>query len=150
MHNVTFKGNEVIFKQGTYASTMYEVTSGSVGVFAAYGTEDENRLAVFGPGEYFGEMGIVECYPRTATAVALSPNTEVVEFDAKDFSGFYQQQPDKVLAIMRQLSARLRETNKKYEEACNTVYEAIEAEKAGKKRSRSIRSRLSSMLRGLR
>lgn len=147
MQDKKYQCDEVIFEQGAYAATMYEVTSGSVGVFANYGAKDENKLAVFGPGEYFGEMGLVECYPRTATAVALSPNTSVIEFSAKDFSDFYQEQPQKVLAIMRQLSARLRETNEKYEEACRTVYDAIEAEKAGKKRSRSIRARLSSLLR---
>ncbi|MDO4797873.1 MAG: cyclic nucleotide-binding domain-containing protein [Coriobacteriales bacterium] len=150
METKTFDNNEVVFKQGTYAETMYEVGTGAIGVFAAYGTPNEKLLATFGPSDFFGEMGLVECYPRSATAVSLAPNTTVTEITSDDFANFYQDQPQKVLAIMRQVSERLRETNRRYEEACHAVYDAIEAEKAGQRRPQSLRSRLSSMLKHLR
>lgn len=150
MQNKTYQCNEVIFEQGAYASSMYEVSSGSVGVFANYGTNDERKLAMFGPSSFFGEMGLVECYPRSATAVALDDDTTVIEIGPDDFSSFYQDQPEKVLSVMRQLSARLRETDKRYQEACQAVYDAIEAEKAGQRRSHSIRSKLSGMLKSFR
>lgn len=150
METKTLQNNQVIFEQGAYADTMYEVNSGTVGVYTGYGTQDERLLATFGSGEFFGEMGLVECYPRSATAVSLAPNTVVAEITSDDFASFYKDQPDKVLRVMRQLSTRLRETNRRYEEACRTVYDAIEAEKAGQRRNKSIVSRLSSMLRHLR
>lgn len=150
MTSKSFKDEEVIFEQGVYQSTMYEIITGSVGIFANYGTEAECRLATLGPGESFGEMGLVECYPRSATAVALGEETVVEEIDADEFESYYASQPQKVLSIMRQMSERLRETNEKYVEACRTVFEAVEAERAAMRREKSLRSRLSGMLKSLR
>ncbi len=147
MEQLTFQSNEVIFRQGDYAETMFEVVAGKVGIFANYGSKDERQLATMGAGEIFGEMGLVEFYPRSATAVALDNDTVVNEISFDEFSVYMQRQPDKVLSIMRQLSARLRETNAKYLEARRAVYEAVEAERAGKKRNGSLREKLSAMIR---
>ena len=139
MNQKTYHKGEVIFEQGAFARTMYEIAAGSVGIYAAYGTADEKLLATLGPGEFFGEMGLVECYPRSATAVSLADDTVADELGADDFSDFYRNQPEKVLTIMRQLSSRLRETDRRYQEACRTVYEAVEAERAGRRRAASRR-----------
>lgn len=149
MNSKSFTTGEVIFKQGEFQRTMYEVVTGSVGIVANYGEATERRLTSLGPGESFGEMGLVECYPRSATAIALTETT-VEEIDADEFSDYYATQPQKVLSIMRQMSDRLRDTNEKYLEACRTVYEAVEAERAEQRRAKSLRSRLSGMLRSLR
>lgn len=143
-----FEG-EVIFREGDYARTMFEVLEGKVGIYAAYDTPDQELLATLGAGQTFGEMGLVEAYPRSATAVALEGGCTIIEIGGAEFAEYLQDQPDKVLAIMRQMTARLRETNELYREACQAVYEAIEAEKAGKKRSGSLMGRLSRMLHDL-
>ena len=44
METKQFKQGEVIFKEGTLGSVMYEIKSGTVGIFAAYGTSDEKQL----------------------------------------------------------------------------------------------------------
>jgi CRP-like cAMP-binding protein len=150
MNQVTYEQGYVIFREGSYGETMYEITGGKVGIFAGYGTSEERMLATLGVGETFGEMGLIEFWPRSATAVALEENTTADELDADEFKAYLLTQPEKTLSIMRQLSARLRETDERYEEACNTVYEAIEAEKMGKRRNKSLRSRLSSMVRSFR
>lgn len=146
----TFQAGEVIFEQGAYANTMYEIAEGSVGIFADHGTPSERQLATLETGAFFGEMGLVECYPRSATAVALTNSTVVCEIDASEFASFYQDQPHKVLEIMRQLSERLRTTNERYLEACRTVYGAIEAERAGAKPTASVVRGLSAMLKRFR
>lgn len=150
MISKSFDNGDIIFEQGVYQNTMYEVVSGTVGIYADFGTPSECRLATLGAGESFGEMGLVECYPRSATAVALELDTTVEEIDADEFSAYYANQPQKVLSIMRQMSARLRETNEKYVEACRTVYEAVEAERVERRRAKSLGSRLSDMLKSLR
>ena len=142
----TFSRGDVVFREGSYGETMYEIVSGAVGIYANYGSEQEQRLAVLGAGDVFGEMGLVECYARSATAVALKDNTTVDEIGNDDFMAYFSDQPDKVLSIMRQLSSRLRETNRKYMEACRTVYDAVEAEDAGVRRGGDLLSRLSSMI----
>ncbi len=147
MKQQTFGRDDVIFREGEFALTMYEIKSGSVGIYAAYGSDDACLLATLGSGEYFGEMGLAECYPRSATAVALEADTTVDEIDADEFSAYFEDKPEAVLTIMRALSARLRETNERYLEACEAVHDAIEAERAGERKSTSLVGKLTGMLR---
>ncbi len=147
MRELSYSRNEVIFREGEFALTMYETKSGSVGIYANYDSPDRLLLATLGPGEFFGEMGLAECYPRSATAVSLADGTKLVEIDSNEFSSYFKDRPNTVLAIMRALSARLRETNARYLEARQAVYDAIEAEHAGKAKSKSLVGKLTGMLR---
>lgn len=149
MRHMTFMEGEVIFREGDPARTMYEVTEGAVDIISAFGTPDQTLLATLDSGQTFGEMGLVEAYPRSATAVAAKGGCSLIEIVSNEFADYLKDQPDKVLEIMRQMSGRLRETNEQYKEACQAVYEAIEAEKAGKRRSDSLMGRLSRMLHDL-
>lgn len=135
MEKQNFNKGEIIFKQGQFATTMYDICAGTVGIYAAYGTAEEKKLAVLGEGEIFGEMGLIECYPRSATAVALKDGTLVQEINAQEFSEYFKASPEKVFRVMQQLSQRLRETTQNYLDACRTVYETVEAEKSGKQKS---------------
>ncbi|MEE1159407.1 MAG: Crp/Fnr family transcriptional regulator [Atopobiaceae bacterium] len=146
MKNHTYGKNEVIFREGQFALSMYQVVVGSVGIYGNYDTENSQHIATLGPGEYFGEMGLAECYPRSATAVALEENTQVDEISSDEFATYFNDKPETVLAIMRSLSTRLRDTNERYREAQRAVYDAIEAENAGKKKSASLVARLTSMM----
>lgn len=140
--NATYQKGDVIFRQGEYAATMYDICSGSVGIFADYQMPEEKQLAVLPAGEVFGEMGLIECYPRSATAVAMEDGTQVQEISSAEFSSYFNDSPEKVLAVMKQLSKRLRETTKNYREACRTVFETVEAEKKGKEKSSWLKESL--------
>ncbi len=149
MEQHTYQNNEVIFAEGDPSSTMFEVVSGTVGIYAAWGTDDQKQLATLNAGKVFGEMGLVEYYPRSATAIALADNTRVNEVSPSELVDYLEGQPDKVLAIMRQLSSRLRDTNDRYEEAQRAVHDAIEAERGGKRRGGGLRKRLTRMILGV-
>lgn len=149
MKHVSFDAGEIIFREGTYGESMYEIASGEVYVYAGYESDGQTLLATLGKGEIFGEMGLIEYWSRSATVVAAKDGVEVDEIGSDEYMSFLQNQPEKVMSIMRQLSARLRETNKKYEEACHTVFEAVEAERAQKSRDHSLRSRISGLIRQL-
>lgn len=150
MSSQTFQHDEVIFREDTFSTTMYEVVAGRVGIYKGYGTPNQKHLATLKQGATFGEMGLAEYYPRSATAVALDDATEVYEVSASEFSSYFTDRPEKVLDIMRQLSGRIRDTNAKYVEACQTVYDAIEQERAGKKRSGAVAGKLSDLVKSLR
>ena len=114
---ITYNRDEVIFRQNDFADSMYDILSGSVGIYAAYGTEDENRLAVLKAGHTLGEMGLIDLAPRSATAVALEDGTVLEEISEKEFASYFDDKPERLLEIMRQLSTRVRNQTKDYEAA---------------------------------
>ena len=100
MKNMTFNCNDVIFKQGDFAETMYDVVSGKVGVYADFQTDKEQLLACFGPGETFGEMGMLEVYPRSATAVALEDGTVIAEIAEPELTEYFQNAPEHMITYL--------------------------------------------------
>ena len=136
-----FEKGTVIFRQGDPGDCMYDILSGKVGIYAAYGTENEKLLTELAAGGYFGEMGLLDKAVRSATAVALEACEADVVTEA-EFKDFLAKNPDKVLAIMQQLSQRLRQRTQDYVDACHAVYEVVENEKKGKPRSRNLIEKL--------
>lgn len=118
-----FKSGQIIFKQGDLETCMYDIQRGRVGVYSAYGTPEEKLIAELVNGETVGEMGMVERVPRSATAVALDDDTILAEIGDDDLKAFFLKQPEKLLLILRDLSAHLRETNQKLAGVCRKIYE---------------------------
>ena len=137
-----FKKDEIIFKQGDFSPVMYDILAGQVGIFAAYGTENEKQIAVLGEGQVLGEMGLIDAYPRSATAVAMEDGVKLREIGEKEFSAYFSEQPERVLLIMRQLSARLRDTTADYQKALDTLNEMKGTKGTPDKRSKSLRDRI--------
>ena len=128
MRQITYAKGDIIFRQGDNATVMYDVVSGKVGIFSNYQTEQEEKIAEIEAGQVFGEMGMIEIYPRSATAVALEDGVVLSEIGEADLEGYFKGKPDKLLQLMRQLSARIRETTKKYVDVCSTVSRSRQAE----------------------
>lgn len=124
----------VIFEQGVFEMCMYDILSGKVGIYANYGKENEKLLTELKEEQYFGEMGLVDALPRSATAVALE-KTQVYVIDGKTFGEYFKDRPAKVLTIMQNMSARIRELTDDYMEACKAAAETLEAEKEGKEKA---------------
>ena len=121
MNILTFQKNDVIFRENDFADCMYRILEGSVRIVTDFEGENEKEITVLKEGDFFGEMGLVECYPRSATAIVGSETAELVEFDETDFGKIMKDEPDTVLNILRQLAQRLQETNQAYIEAVETV-----------------------------
>ena len=141
-----FKKGEIIFKQGEYAPVMYDILSGSVGVYSAYGTENEEELNVLGAGQFLGEMGLIEVYPRSATAVAMEDGTKLKEIDEKEFSEYFYEQPERLLLIMRQISQRLRERTADFEAVCKIRDEMLKTQNAPHERSSTLLEKIKDIL----
>lgn len=136
------KRNEIIFKEGDKSDCMYDIRRGIVGIFANYGTKEEKLLAELMPEQFFGEMGIIEGYPRSATAVVLSDVAELAVITKSDFEDYCKRNPEKTILIMKNMSGRIRDLTQNYLEACHTIAEAMEAEQTGKKKSNALLDRL--------
>jgi len=101
----------VIAREGDINHCMYLIEAGEVRIIKNFNTPDPVTLAVLGPGQFFGEMCILETLPRCATAKAASPAT-VVSVASSAFYHLYQEMPKQhsilLLNIARDLSRRLR------------------------------------------
>ena len=137
-----FKAGDVIFRQGDFPKCMYDIRTGHVAIYAEYGTAAQRLLTTFGPGQMFGEMEIIASCPRAATAVAAD-DVKAVPLTQSDFTHYFQDKPEKVLAVMRQLSRRVKETTDVYLDACRTVYETVQSDRSGGEKSAHIHEKLS-------
>ena len=146
MSSRIFSEKEIIFRQGDFAQEMFDVVSGSVGIYIDYGTENETQLTVLRKGEFLGEMGLIESYPRSATAVAMEDGTELLSISEKEFAEFFQDQPERLLLVMRQISARLRDRTEDYREACQIRDEMLATQEIPEKRSNILQNGIKALL----
>lgn len=115
------KGN-VIFRAGEQADCLYEIHSGVVGVYSDYQTPNEKLLAELHTDEVFGEMGILDNMPRSATAVCLS-DCSVLVIKPENFMMFFEKKPAMVLQILQRMCMQLRDLTEKYLKVCKTFEE---------------------------
>ena len=116
-----YRRNTVVFREGDPGDCMYQIETG-VGIFHEYGGKNETQIATLDSGKVFGEMGMIEYFPRSATAVALE-ETVLTEIKEEELKTYFRDKPEKLLRIMRLLSQRIRETNEKYITVCRSVSE---------------------------
>lgn len=146
MSTVTFNKDEIVFHQGDFAEGMFDIIAGSIGVFVGYGTDNEKQLTVLKSGDFLGEMGLIENYPRSATAVALEDGTKLQEIGYREFSEYFRTRPERLLAIMRQLSQRLRERTDDYESACKVLADLKATHNEPEKRSENLLQKVKGLL----
>jgi len=99
--------NTDIFHQGDEGSMMFVIVDGRLQVVRkADGTDQV--LAERGPGDFVGEMAIIESAPRSATLHTQS-EVRVLAIDDETFKGILRERPSVSFAVLRSLSRRLRE-----------------------------------------
>jgi CRP/FNR family transcriptional regulator, cyclic AMP receptor protein len=107
----TPSAGDVVFREGDEASDLYVVISGEVEVLKRSKRGVDARVALLGPGDWFGEMSIVDVQPRSATVRALAPG-RLLRITAADLDALYRHDVKSyaliVLNIARELSRRLR------------------------------------------
>jgi CRP/FNR family transcriptional regulator, cyclic AMP receptor protein len=111
-----FAKGETIFKEGEPGDRCYVITNGEVRISKFIPNIGEEALAVLKPGDYFGEMALIDNFPRSAHAIA---NTDVATLvinktDLDKILIMDRELGYKLLwAFTKTLSKRLRETNEK-------------------------------------
>lgn len=75
MDVTTFPAGAEVFRQGDKADAFYVIESGEVQVLRRNDAGNEERLATLGPGDIFGELGLLRRQPRSAT-IKVAPGTE--------------------------------------------------------------------------
>jgi CRP/FNR family cyclic AMP-dependent transcriptional regulator len=69
-------------------------------------------LTILGPGEFFGEMGLIDDAPRSASVIAIEP-CELLAITRRDFKKCLAENFEMSMAVMRGLVRRLREADRK-------------------------------------
>ncbi len=126
MSKVVIKKGEVVFREGEMGNCFYQIEKGIAGVYIHYGEPDQRKLTEMKPGQFFGEMAVIEAWPRSTTVVAET-RLYTVKIDEKSLNSFFREQPDQILALMRQLGDRIRALTADYEEVQAFIREKKEA-----------------------
>ncbi len=122
----SFKKGDTIFREGDPGGCAYEVCSGKVAIVAGYGTNKETLLTELHEGDVFGEMGMVRGLPRSATAVAMDPRTDVSVITWEAISRYFKEKPAKIVQIMQQMGERISVLSDEYMNACGVIDELLE------------------------
>ena len=136
----SFHMNEVIFRQGEQGNSFFRITEGRVGIFLHFGEADELKLAELAENEMFGEMAVIECYPRSATAAALAEGTKVTEYSSDEMVSYLREHPEHMLVLIQHLGDRLKSLTADYDDVSGVLRELEEGK--DREKSGSLRDRI--------
>jgi CRP-like cAMP-binding protein len=110
---VRYGANERIFTESDLGTTMYIVQSGKVRLFRV--VDGQKRVhGMMEKGDFFGEMSILEGLPRTISAEAVD-DAELIEINSMTFDKMIKGNIEIAIRMLRKLSIRLRETERRLE-----------------------------------
>jgi len=101
---IDFPPNHVIARQNEIGTGFFVVMDGQVRVI-----RDGRRLAELGPGDFFGELSVLDGQPRNAQVVSVGP-CRCLALASWDLEALLVENSTLALAIIRGLAARLRAT----------------------------------------
>jgi CRP-like cAMP-binding protein len=105
-----FSVGQVIFHLGDPGGLLYIVSRGKVKISHTTPEGQEAVLAILGPGEFFGELALLDDSPRSATAVALEPS-ETLTLHRDDFIHYLMGNPEFALQVLKTLAHHIRRLN---------------------------------------
>ncbi|HXW77381.1 MAG TPA: Crp/Fnr family transcriptional regulator [Candidatus Eremiobacteraceae bacterium] len=110
MQGRRYAKHAVLVYEGDPGDALFIVISGNVAVTRVSNDGKETILSILKEGDFFGEMGVLDASPRSATIKALR-DAEVAILARKDFLDLLGRNPHMCLSLVGALSARLRATN---------------------------------------
>ncbi len=110
---LSFAPGQEIFREGDAGDGMCVVSEGAVEISVLVGQNVRHVFSLIEPGEFFGEMAVLEDKPRSASAVALKP-TQIYFIPRAEVLKLVDHFPGLALALAREISSRLREFDQQY------------------------------------
>ncbi len=108
-----FAPGQEIFKEGDSGDGVYVVKSGQVEISGAIGAGQRHAFARVVPGDFFGEMAVLDHQPRSASASAVEA-TEVFFIPREPLAELLGRSPPLCLTLLEEISRRIREFNHQY------------------------------------
>lgn len=110
LHRRDYLPDEIVFDEGEDGQAIYFIEEGEVAL-SRQGQGEAGRIALLGPGAFFGDMALIDNLPRTAQARATRPS-QLVVFFRDDFLGLmdtHARIASKIaLQLAREMARRLR------------------------------------------
>jgi CRP/FNR family transcriptional regulator, cyclic AMP receptor protein len=109
-----FKRGEIIVEQGEKSNTLFIILTGRVRVVTSDKRGREVILATLQPGDYIGEMSLIDNEPHSAT-VRAEVQTDMLALGRAEFARCLPENSSMAYAIMKGLVQRLRQADRKIE-----------------------------------
>lgn len=100
-----YNAGDIIFQEGEQGGSMFYIIAGSVNI-----CKKDQVIRTMKKNEYFGEMSMLVDTPRTATALAVEPDTHLVNISHDNFDAILKENPKIVLSILKEMTMRLKIT----------------------------------------
>ncbi|MEP6820426.1 MAG: DUF1003 domain-containing protein [bacterium] len=107
---VKFDADEIVFNEQDKGDALYVVESGSVRIWVLDEDVKPVTLAELKPGEFFGELAVLDRGPRSTNATAIEETT-LHRLSSDDFQAFLMKHPDVAIDVICEIGARMRQTN---------------------------------------
>ena len=102
--------NNILLQEGEQSDALYVVVTGKMKIFVGDEEGKELVLSILGPGDFFGEMAIIDGAPRSATVMSVGESTVVI-IGKQDFTTCLREMPDLAFNLLRSLARRVRNVN---------------------------------------
>lgn len=103
----SFAPNTIVVNEGDDGSSLFVVQSGSLKVFLTDNIGREVTLSLLDPGDYFGELALLDDAPRSASVIALT-RSEVLQIPRAAFLALIEAYPACMQIVLRNLVGRIR------------------------------------------
>jgi len=106
----SFPKNAVIINEGDHSDSLYVILEGRVKVFVSDESSKEVILNIQGPGEYFGELALIDDTPRSASVMTIE-KSRLVLVTRQAFERCLAENPSLAVKLIRMLVRRIRSLN---------------------------------------
>jgi signal transduction histidine kinase len=117
-----YAAEQTIFHEGDPGDGIYVVKEGLVSISALVSLGERRVLSRIAPGDFFGEMAVLDNDPRSASATA-DQTTKIWFIGRETLLGMIERSPRLAISLVREFSLRMRDFNRQY------VQEVIQAER---------------------
>jgi serine phosphatase RsbU (regulator of sigma subunit) len=108
---VAFLAGTILFREGEVGDRFYIVLEGEIAIIKAMDTPDERLVGVRGPGEFVGEMSLLNHDGLRTASVRVYQDARALELTRADFDALLHRHPTLAYTMLQVLGNRLRLSN---------------------------------------
>ncbi|TGN12014.1 Crp/Fnr family transcriptional regulator [Leptospira ilyithenensis] len=121
-----FPKDQTVFQEGEETNgVMYFIFSGKLKVTKKTGNGEDLIIRQMGPGEFFGELALIQPSPRAATVIAIAEDTKLGIINREIFLGMGKESPAFLSVLLHSIIRRLSEVEEKVTERKEEIYSLL-------------------------